>query len=244
MIGLPGFVINTCMWPFNQLSHIILLKCQSVLVQTPVNQRRSTSPCQLHYLLFKANMLSLRQGFSMKSAARCVDPTSRTCVDTFWFKFLQVHIYESQFVATITKKGVFSSRCVWMPHLSRSALEADDLFWNGCAAAPFKQILTYWQVFTAPILPLFPPLRPSHFPGGVLPVASCSPGCVHHGEPPACRGSQLLGAGVQRAFLRQAAEQQRRQVVGPSLLQDPPSSGTMRRSRWGHAPRGSIRSIN
>lgn len=49
-------------------------------------------------------MLSLRQGFSMKSAAGCVDPTSRTCVYTFWFKFLQVHIYESQFVATITKK--------------------------------------------------------------------------------------------------------------------------------------------
>lgn len=55
------------------VSHVILLKCQSVLVQTPVNQHCSSSRCQLHYLLFKANMLSLRlffgNDFSVKSAA-------------------------------------------------------------------------------------------------------------------------------------------------------------------------------
>eukprot|EP00064_Thunnus_orientalis_P004856 superscaffoldBa00000458_g4869 len=75
--------------------------------------------------------------------------------------------------------------------------------------------------------------------GGVLSIllssswCVCVSGvCVHHGEPPTCRGSQLLGPCVQRDFLHEAAEQPCYQNTMPTLFQDPSSSWEMCKSRW------------
>lgn len=74
--------------------------------------------------------------------------------------------------------------------------------------------------------------------GGVLSIllssswCVCVSGvCVHHGEPPTCRGSQLLGPCVQRDFLHEAAEQPCYQNTMPTLFQDPSSSWKMCKSR-------------